>query len=87
MGRRWTASPLLLWERGQLAAAVEGTGARRSTSFESGASRTAGSTSSRPARFRPRRRVLVTDKVELSARAQDFLQAAFAEIAVDAGAP
>ena len=65
---------LLLWERGQLAAAVEGTGARR-------AARDSHSESPTPrSRWWPfpplrrfRRRVLVTDKVEVSPRARDFL--------------
>jgi WD40 repeat protein len=64
---------LLLWERGQLAAAVEGTGAhhvRRGLNYESGELRSLW----RPNRFRPYdRRVLVTDKVPLSPRARDFL--------------
>ena len=65
--------PVLLWERGQLAAAVEGTGARRTARPSNQELAELRPTSPRPARFRPRRRVLVTDKVELSARARDFL--------------
>jgi WD40 repeat protein len=66
--------PLLLWERGQLAAAVEGTGARRTARPSNQEPAELRSRSSRHVRFRPGRQVLITDKVELSARARDFLQ-------------
>lgn len=65
---------LLLWERGQLAAAVEGTGARRAARRSDSGLPEPRSTWTRLVRFRPyRRRVLHTDKVELSPRARDFL--------------
>jgi hypothetical protein len=63
-----------LWERGQLAAAVEGTGARRTARRSNSGTPEARTRWMRLGRFRPyRRRVLVTDKVELSPRARDFL--------------
>ena len=65
---------LLLWERGQLAAAVEGTGARRAAGRSNSGPPEPRSTGMRLGRFRPyRTRVLVTDKVELSPRARNFL--------------
>jgi WD40 repeat protein len=65
--------PMLLWERGQLAVAVEGTGAHRVVDGSNQESAEL-SSRSRLARFRPyARRVLVTDKVALSPRARDFL--------------
>jgi WD40 repeat protein len=66
--------PLLLWERGQLAAAVEGTGARRASRRTNHESTHPVSGRSGSARFGLRHRLLVTDKVELSTRARDFLQ-------------
>jgi WD40 repeat protein len=67
-------SSLLLWERGQLAVAVEGTGAHRVTRRSNQERDEVRSLWSVPPRFRPSvRRVVVTDKVELSPRARDFL--------------
>ena len=66
-----------LWERGQLAAAVADTGARVQTVCVAEAASVAQAGSSpgqrRLPRWRRRCRVLVTNRVELSARARDFL--------------
>jgi WD40 repeat protein len=70
--------PVQLWERGPLAAAVAGLGARLTTTVEHAPVQLpAGTPQERPrlADLLPgRRRVLVTDKVDLSSRARDFLQ-------------
>jgi WD40 repeat protein len=64
---------LLLWERGQLAVVVEGTGARHAAGRSNQESAEPPSRWLPPGRFGLRRRLLVTDKVEVSARARDFL--------------
>jgi WD40 repeat protein len=69
--------PSRLWERGQLAAALTDTGARTQPATLSDGRPAAVTSSMRHQRllgWLPRRnRVLVTDKVELSQRARDFL--------------
>jgi WD40 repeat protein/energy-coupling factor transporter ATP-binding protein EcfA2 len=67
-------SSLLLWERGQLAATLEATGARSAANPSNQAPTEPRTSWLRPIRFRPGHRVLLTDKVELSTRARDFLQ-------------
>ena len=67
---------LLLWERGQLAAALRDTGARHTAARPSKQESANGSRSrwSLPASLRPFRwQVFITDEVELSHRAGDFL--------------
>jgi WD40 repeat protein len=68
--------PSRLWERGQLAAAVNDTGARMRPASRSGSPSPMGTTSPKPrlVGWPPRgNRVLVTEKVELSPRARSFL--------------
>ena len=68
---------LLLWERGQLAAALRDTGARHTAAARPSKQESANGSRSRwslPASLRPFRwQVFIADKVELSHRAGDFL--------------
>jgi WD40 repeat protein len=69
--------PDQLWERGQLAAAVTGAGARLTTSEQPPDQMPAETPQKRPrpaALLPRRRRALVTDKVDLSSRGRDFLR-------------
>jgi WD40 repeat protein len=67
-------SSLRLWERGQLAAAVRDIGARHVASEEA-ARVEPGLRRSRPPFLQPwRRRILTTEKVELTPRAREFLE-------------
>ncbi|MGR6963200.1 NACHT and WD repeat domain-containing protein [Geodermatophilus sp. URMC 61] len=72
-------APARLWERGQLAAALADTGARlrsgRTTRGSTSNEEVPGPDAESASRWSRRRRILVADRVELSAPTRDFLRA------------